>query len=87
MFHAVFTYSNWEYVHLCHSESFEALSAGLQDALHLAGGAPRRVRSDSLSAAPNKPPLALRLNDPSADAPIRVVTTAGRCEMGPSQLA
>jgi hypothetical protein len=53
MFHAVFTYSNWEYVHLCHSESFEALSAGLQDALHHAGGVPSRVRSDSLSAAVN----------------------------------
>ncbi len=51
MFHAVFTYSNWEQVHLCHSESFEALSAGLQDTLHLAGGVPCRVRSDSLSAA------------------------------------
>jgi len=53
LFHSVFTYSNWEYVHLCHSESFEALSAGLQDALHRAGGVPRRVRSDSLSAAIN----------------------------------
>lgn len=53
LFHSVFTYSNWEYVHLCHSESFEALSAGLQDALHMAGGVPRRVRSDSLSAAVN----------------------------------
>jgi hypothetical protein len=53
LFHAVFTYSNWEYVHVCHSESFEALSAGLQDALHRAGGVPRRVRSDSLSAAVN----------------------------------
>jgi hypothetical protein len=53
MFHAVFTYSNWEHVHLCHSESFEALSAGLQDTLHLAGGVPCRVRSDSLSAAVN----------------------------------
>lgn len=53
MFHAVFTYSNWEYVHVCHSESFEALSMGLQDALHRAGGVPRRVRSDSLSAAVN----------------------------------
>jgi len=53
LFHAVFTYSNWEYVHLCHSESFEALAAGLQDALHTAGGVPRRVRSDSLSAAVN----------------------------------
>jgi len=53
LFHAVFTYSNWEYVHLCHSESFEALATGLQDALHTAGGVPRRVRSDSLSAAVN----------------------------------
>ena len=51
LFHAVFTYSNWEYVHVCHSESFEALSSGLQDALHQAGGVPRRIRSDSLSAA------------------------------------
>lgn len=50
-FHAVFTYSNWECVHLCHSESYEALSTGLQDALYRAGGVPRRVRSDSLSAA------------------------------------
>lgn len=53
LFHAVFTYSNWEHIHLCRSESFEALSAGLQDALHLAGGVPKRVRSDSLSAAVN----------------------------------
>ena len=53
LFHGVFTYSNWEYVHVCHAESFEALSQGLQDALHHAGGAPRRVRSDSLSAAIN----------------------------------
>jgi transposase InsO family protein len=53
LFHAAFTYSNWEYVHLCHSESFEALSTGLQDALHHAGGVPRRVRSDRLSAAVN----------------------------------
>jgi len=53
LFHAVFTYSNWQYVHLCHSESFEALATGLQDALHTAGGVPRRVRSDSLSAAVN----------------------------------
>ena len=53
LFHAVLTYSNWEYVHLCYSESFEAVSAGLQDALHHAGGVPHRVRSDSLSAAVN----------------------------------
>ena len=53
LFHAVLTYSNWEYIHLCHSESFEALSAGLQDAMHYAGGVPLRIRSDSLSAAIN----------------------------------
>jgi transposase len=53
MFHSVFTYSNWEHVHLCHSESFEALSTGLQDTLYRAGGAPQRIRSDSLSAAVN----------------------------------
>jgi len=53
LFHCVFTYSNWQHVHLCHSESFEALATGLQDALHCAGGVPRRVRSDSLSAAVN----------------------------------
>lgn len=51
MFHAVLTYSNWEHIHLCHSESFEAVSAGLQDALHHVGGVPRRIRCDSLSAA------------------------------------
>jgi hypothetical protein len=53
LFHAVLTYSNWEHVHLCHSESFEALSRGLQDALHRAGGVPHRIRSDSLTAAVN----------------------------------
>ncbi len=53
LFHAVLTYSNWEHLHVCHSESYEALATGLQDALHLAGGVPQRVRSDSLSAAVN----------------------------------
>lgn len=53
LFHAVLTFSNWEHLHLCHSESYEALATGLQDALYLAGGVPQRVRSDSLSAAVN----------------------------------
>lgn len=53
LFHAVLTYSNWEHLHLCYSESYEALATGLQDALYRAGGVPRRVRSDSLSAAVN----------------------------------
>src|SRR5438128_444606 len=37
----------------CASESFEALSDGLQNALWELGGAPRRHRSDSLTAAVN----------------------------------
>ncbi len=53
LFHAVLTYSNWEHIHLCYSESYEALATGLQDALHCAGGVPMRARSDSLSAAVN----------------------------------
>ena len=53
LFHAVLTYSNWEHLHVCHSESYEALATGLQDALYLVGGVPKRVRSDSLSAAVN----------------------------------
>lgn len=53
LYHFVLTYSNWESVTLCMSESFEALSDGLQNALWELGGVPRRHRSDSLSAAVN----------------------------------
>jgi transposase len=53
LFHAVLTHSNVESVRICFSESFEALSAGLQAAFHEWGGVPERVRSDSLSAAVN----------------------------------
>ncbi len=53
IYHFVLTYSNWEAVTLCASESFEALSDGLQNALWELGGVPRRHRSDSLSAAVN----------------------------------
>ena len=52
-YHFVLTYSNWESVSLCASESFEALSEGLQNALWELGGVPRKHRSDSLSAAVN----------------------------------
>lgn len=52
-YHFVLTYSNWEAVTLCASESFEALSDGLQNAFWELGGVPRRHRSDSLSAAVN----------------------------------
>ena len=53
VYHFVLTYSNWEAVTVCASESFEALADGLQNALWELGGVPRRHRSDSLSAAVN----------------------------------
>lgn len=45
------TYSNWESVMVCFSESFESLSAGLQNALWELGAVPEEHRTDSLSAA------------------------------------
>ena len=53
VYHFVLTYSNWETVTVCFSESFESLSAGLQNALWQLGGVPEEHRSDSLSAAVN----------------------------------
>ena len=51
LFHCVLTYSNVESVSLCFSESFEALSEGIQNAFWQFGGVPTQHRSDSLSAA------------------------------------
>jgi len=51
LYHFTLTYSNWESVTVCFSESFEALSRGLQEAFWRLGGVPGR--SDSLSAAVN----------------------------------
>jgi hypothetical protein len=53
LYHFTLTYSNWESVSVCFSESFEAFSRGFQEALWRLGGVPRRHRSDSLSAAVN----------------------------------
>ena len=53
LYHFTLTYSNWEAVSICFSESFEAFSRGLQDALWKLGGVPHKHRSDSLSAAVN----------------------------------
>ena len=53
LYHFVLTYSNWESVTLCYSESFESLSRGFQEAVWEAGGVPARHRSDSLTAAVN----------------------------------
>jgi len=54
IYHFVLTYSNWETFTICYSESFESLSAGLQNALWELGGVPDRHRSDRMSAAVNK---------------------------------
>jgi len=51
LYHFALTYSNWEDITLCYSESFESLSTGLQNALWKLGGVPCRHRSDNLSAA------------------------------------
>ena len=55
VYHFVLTYSNWESVSICYSESFESLSNGLQRALWKLGGVPLRHRTDRLSAAVNNP--------------------------------
>ena len=51
LYHFVLTYSNWEAVMICPSESFESLSAGVQGALWKLGAVPQVHRTDNLSAA------------------------------------
>jgi hypothetical protein len=53
LYHFVLTYSNWEAISLCYSESFESLSDGLQNALWELGGAPTLHRTDRMSTAVN----------------------------------
>lgn len=53
LFHFVLTFSNWEAVSLCYSESFESLSDGLQNALWELGGVPLEHRTDRMSLAVN----------------------------------
>ncbi len=51
VFHLVLPYSNVEAVHVCPSESFEALAEGLEACLWQLGGVPQQHRTDHLSAA------------------------------------
>ncbi len=51
MYHFVLTYSNWEAVTICFSESFESLREGLQNALWELGGVPDQHQTDRLSSA------------------------------------
>jgi transposase len=53
IFHAVLTYSNWEFIDLCFSESFEALARGIQGCFLVIGGVTERIRNDSMTAAVN----------------------------------
>jgi hypothetical protein len=51
LYHFVLTYSNWERVSLCFSESFASLSAGMQDAFWELGAVPERHRTDRMTLA------------------------------------
>jgi hypothetical protein len=53
VYHWVLTYSNWESITICFSESFESLSEGLQNAVWELGGVPQRHRTDRMSLAVN----------------------------------
>ena len=53
IYHWVLTYSNWESITICFSESFESLSEGFQNAVWELGGVPRRHRTDRMSLAVN----------------------------------
>jgi len=51
LYHFVLTYSNWETVSICYSETFESLSEGFQNAVWELGGVPQKHRTDNLGAA------------------------------------
>jgi hypothetical protein len=51
VYHFVLTYSNWEHVTLCFSESFASFSEGFQNAAWALGGVPAEHRSDRMSLA------------------------------------
>jgi hypothetical protein len=54
LYHFVLCRSNWETATICFSESYESLSAGLQNALWKLGGVPKYHRTDNLTSAVNK---------------------------------
>ena len=51
LFECVLSFSGWTYARLAFSETYEALTCGLQEALWALGGCPEVARSDNLSAA------------------------------------
>jgi hypothetical protein len=53
LYHFVLTYSNWEHVTVCFSESFASLSEGWQNAVWELGAVPERHRTDRMTLAVN----------------------------------
>jgi hypothetical protein len=53
LYHFVLCWSNWETGTICFTESYESLSAGLQNALWKLGGVPKYHRTDNLTSAVN----------------------------------
>lgn len=51
LYHLVLTYSNWEFVKICQSESYENLANGFQEAMQDLGGVPLYHQTDQLTAA------------------------------------
>lgn len=51
LFQLVLSFSGWRWINLAFGETYEALVAGIQDALWALGGVPEVLRSDNLSAA------------------------------------
>ena len=51
LYHLVLTYSNWEFVKICQSESYENLAEGFQKAMQDLGGVPLYHQTDQLTAA------------------------------------
>ncbi|MEP7272750.1 MAG: IS21 family transposase [Acidobacteriota bacterium] len=51
LYHLTLTYSNWEWVMVCFSESYESLAEGMQNGFWEVGGVTQEHRTDSLSAA------------------------------------
>ena len=51
VYHFVLTYSNWEHVTVCFSESFDSFCEGFQNAVWMLGGVPQEHRTDRMSLA------------------------------------
>lgn len=82
LYHFVLPYSNWESVEIAYSESFEALSEGMQGALWELGAVPLKHRTDCLSAATHE----LR-HSHGRGFNVRYVELLGHYGMEPSRIA